>query len=220
MVSVNRLLQLFFGISLLYLSFILLKEETLLYYLKPLLLLPLIIAAIISKFKNKKMLLLALVFSLAGDTLLLFVFKNPVYFIFGLIAFLVAHIFYIILFTKELKIANGKMNFKKPGTVIIVIYLFALLALLVPYLGGLTIPVIIYALVITIMLFIAYSLSFYWPKPSSTFLLTGAVSFIILDSILALNKFYHPFSLASFLIMATYLYAQLALVHSCVLKGQ
>ncbi len=187
MVSVNRLLQLFFGISLLYLSFILLKEETLLYYLKPLLLLPLIIAAIISKFKNKKMLLWALVFSLAGDTLLLFVFKNPVYFIFGLIAFLVAHIFYIILFTKELKIANGKMNFKKPGTVIIVIYLFALLALLVPYLGGLTIPVIIYALVITIMLFIAYSLSFYWPKPSSTFLLTGAVSFIISDSIRSIS---------------------------------
>jgi len=64
-----------------------------------------------------------------------------------------------------------------------------MLLVLIPHLGGLTIPVIIYAVTISIMLYMAYLLSFYWPKPASIYLLTGAISFILSDSILAFDKF-------------------------------
>lgn len=53
----------------------------------------------------KKWIINALIFSIAGDTLLMFSNSNELYFIWGLIAFLVAHIFYITCFhqirTKE-----------------------------------------------------------------------------------------------------------------------
>lgn len=217
MISAKRLLPVFILLSIVYSGGILFNSATLVFYLKPALLLPLIVAAFISKnFKNKIILAVALVFSWIGDTLLLFVFKDAIYFILGLFAFLIAHIFYIVLFTKELKKVNGKIEFIKPILLLIVIYLIALLLVLIPHLGALTIPVIIYSVVISTMLYIACLLSFYWPKPASIYLFTGAVSFILSDSILAFNKFYQPVPISGFLIMATYLYAQWALVKSCL----
>ena len=216
MISTKLLLRIFILLSILYLGCSLFNLATWVFYLKPLLLLPLIVAVFIStSFKNKIILLIALVFSWLGDILLLFVFKDALYFMLGLVAFLMAHIFYIILFVKELKKANGKIKFKK-GLILIAIYLSTMLLVLIPHLGGLTIPVIIYAVVISTMLYMAYLLSFHWPKPSSIYLLTGAISFILSDSILAFDKFYQPIPMSGLLIMATYLYAQWALVESCI----
>lgn len=217
MISVKGLLRIFILLSIIYLAGIFSDSANLEFYLKPALLLPLIVAAFIStNFKNKIILVLALTFSWIGDTFLLFVFKDAIYFIFGLIAFLIAHIFYIILFTKELKKSGKGIEWRKPGLFLIVIYLTGLLVILIPHLGGLTIPVIIYATVISTMLYMAYLLSFHWSKPASIYLLSGAISFILSDSILAFNKFYQPVPLSGFLIMATYLYAQWALVKSCI----
>jgi uncharacterized membrane protein YhhN len=176
----------------------------------------LIVAVLVStNFTNKFILLAALIFSWLGDILLLFVFKDAIYFILGLVAFLTAHIFYIVLFIKEIKKVNGKVEFKK-GLILIAIYLSILLLILIPHLGGLVIPVIIYAVVISTMLYMACLLNSHWPKPASIYLLTGAVSFILSDSILAFNKFYHPVPMSGFLIMLTYLFAQWALVRSCI----
>jgi len=168
-----------------------------------------------TNFANKFILLVALIFSWLGDILLLFVFKDAIYFILGLVAFLTAHIFYIVLFTKEIKKVNGKIQFKN-GLVAIVVYLGTMLLALIPHLGSLVIPVVVYAVVISTMLYMAYLLSFYWAKPASIYLLTGSFSFILSDSILAFNKFYHPIPMSDLLIMATYLYAQWALVKSCI----
>ncbi len=216
MISVKSLLRIFILLSIIYLSCILFNSATLVFYLKPLLLLPLIVGALIStNFKNKIILLAALVFSWFGDILLLFVFKDAIYFILGLIAFLTAHILYIVLFIKEIKKANGKIQFKN-GLILITIYLIILLWILIPHLVTLGIPVIIYAVVISTMLYMAYLLSFYWAKPASIYLLTGAVSFILSDSILAFDKFYGRVPISAVLMMATYLYAQWALVRSCI----
>lgn len=216
MISAKSLLRIFILLSILYLICILFDSAALVFYLKPLLLLPLIVATFISiNFKNKIILLVALVFSWIGDILLLFVFKDAIYFILGLVAFLTAHIFYIVLFIKEIKKANGKIEFKK-GLILIAIYLSTMLLILIPHLGGLIVPVIIYAFVISTMLYMAYLLSFHWPKPASAYLLTGAISFILSDSILAFDKFYQPVPMPALLIMATYLYAQWALVKSCI----
>ena len=216
MFSSKALLRNFILLSVFYLGCILFNSTTLQFYLKPFLLLLLIVAVIVStNFKNKIILLFALLFSWIGDTLLLFVFKDAIYFVLGLAAFLTAHLLYITLFVKELKPANGKIKFKK-ALFLIIVYLITMLLLLIPNLDGLTIPVIIYAIVISTMLYMAYLLSFHLAKPASIYLLTGAVSFILSDSILAFNKFYQPIPMSGFLIMTTYLYAQWALVRSCM----
>jgi uncharacterized membrane protein YhhN len=190
------------------------------FYLKPLLLIPLMsIALLITNFPNKKILFSALLFSWIGDILLLFVFKDGLFFIFGLVAFLTAHIFYVILFVKELNISRGKFTLRKPGLLIVLIYMVIFLSLLIPHLGNLLIPVIIYSLVISAMLYTALLLAPHLPKPSSALLLSGAISFVISDSILAIDKFYYQLPYAGFLIMLTYLYAQGALVWAFVRKN-
>ena len=50
--------------------------------------------------KLRYMIVLALVFSLIGDVLLMFVALSPNYFLFGLVAFLLAHIMYVFAFFK------------------------------------------------------------------------------------------------------------------------
>lgn len=213
------MIRIFAGLSLIYLSFEINANTEGTFYLKPLLLLPLITAVIkYPKTSLKNLLVSALVFSWCGDVLLLFTKRSELYFIFGLISFLTAHIFYTILFVKEIKKANGKLKFKNVGLVFIVVYLISFLYVLFPHLGGLKIPVIIYALIITTMLFTAWQLSKCWPKPLSILLLTGALSFVLSDSILAINKFYQPLPYSGFLIMTTYLFAQGALVVSWLEK--
>src|SRR5574339_921627 len=77
-------------------------NETIRYISKPLLM-PLLIVGFLAEARSlisnlKKWMVLALLFSWAGDVLLLFESMNANFFIFGLVAFLMAHIFYIILF--------------------------------------------------------------------------------------------------------------------------
>lgn len=48
--------------------------------------------------KQRNIILIAILFSFLGDTFLLFDYKNPLYFIFGLVSFLITHILYIIYF--------------------------------------------------------------------------------------------------------------------------
>lgn len=220
MKTTHKLLSLFIGLSLIYLASSLLNLTQMTFYLKPLLLIPLMsISLLIPNFSNKKILFSALLFSWIGDILLLFVFKDSLFFIFGLIVFLTAHIFYVFLFIKELKITGGKFSFRKPGLLIVLVYMAIFLSLLIPHLGNLLIPVVIYSLVISAMLYTAFLLAPYFHKPSSALLLSGAISFVISDSILAFDKFYHPLPYAGFLIMLTYLYAQGALVWAFVKKN-
>jgi uncharacterized membrane protein YhhN len=219
MITVKTSFTAFIWISVLYLICSLLFLENALFFIKPLLLIPLMIAAFRSLvFFNKKWLFYALTFSWLGDILLLFVIRDSLFFILGLVSFLIAHIFYIFLFFKELKRAGGKFHVKQPALTILALYIIAFYALLGPRLGDMQIPVIVYALVISFMLYLAYLLYPFWAKPSSFLIFTGALSFVLSDSLLAINKFYTPFPNAGFFIMATYLYAQGALVWACLGK--
>jgi len=98
----------------------------------------------------------------------------------------------------------------------IVLYLQSLLALLLPKLGTLKIPVSVYAVTISVMLAFAWRGYFSWNPSTRFFILFGAMAFVASDSLLAINKFYSPFENASFLIMATYLAAQYGIVSGVV----
>ena len=83
---------------------------------------------------------------------------------------------------------------------------------LFPKLGPLKIPVIVYAIVITSMLFVVFKGSLKWAIPANNYILIGAILFVSSDSILAFNKFYAPITQASFYIMITYCMAQYFIV--------
>ncbi|WP_426094375.1 lysoplasmalogenase [Flavobacterium sp. DSR2-3-3] len=210
----NVILNSFIGFSLVYLSFIFFGNEYTAWFLKPFLL-PFLLLAVYfqERFSTKNILLTALTLSWVGDIILMFADKGELYFIAGLIAFLLSHISYIILFSKQLKI-----NLKKSkiifwvGVTAIAFYLIVIMLILLPSLGDLKIPVFVYALTISIMLLFALKGFLNWQKPANSYILIGAIVFVASDSLLAFDKFYAPLQYSSLLIMATYLLAQYLIV--------
>lgn len=187
------------------------NNEMLRYMTKPLLM-PLLIGYFISSTQNiflrfKKWMILALTFSWLGDVLLMFENSDSNFFIFGLIAFLLAHIFYIILFDQ----IRVKENFKQSllPLIPIAVYYFVLISVLQPKLGSMQKPVRIYGLVISIMLSFAIDLWRLKDKAIAGLIILGALFFISSDSILAINKFYKQFDYAGIAVMSTYCIAQL-----------
>src|SRR6476620_1492786 len=128
------------------LAAIYLENETLRFFTKPLLL-PILGIYFITGTKNissnlKTWVVLALFFSWVGDIKLMFETKNANFFLFGLSAFFMAQLFYIIYFN------NIRMREWIRGNVlfllIIVIYYSALVNILSPYLREMSLPVRIY----------------------------------------------------------------------------
>ncbi len=212
----QNFLKTFLGISGVYMLLIIIGHEDFAWYLKPFLL-PFLFYAVAKSnpFETKKWLLAALLFSWIGDCMLLFADKGELYFIFGLISFLIAHILFIVLFVKQkAEVIHHKQTQYWFGFSFVLVYLFGMLSLLIPKLGDLKIPVGIYAMTISLMLIETIKGSFNWKDKSKYLVLVGAVFFVTSDSVLAINKFYSPVPNDSFWIMATYLIAQF-----CIVKG-
>lgn len=208
------LLKFYIGFSFFYLLILLYNLENIAWYLKGLLIPILWLAVYLSEdFPSKKILLGALLFSWIGDVILLFADKAEIYFILGLVAFLISHVIYIILFNKQNKpdVPKNKGLFFI-GLGFILVYLATMLIVLLPKLGDLQLPVIVYALTISTMLLYAFSGYLIWKKPANTYILVGAIIFVLSDSILAMDKFYEPIYKNSFFIMLTYLMAQYLIV--------
>ena len=217
--KIERFTRSFIVICFLYLLLLLSGKEDMAWWLKPLLIPFLIsIVAISDKFSTQKTLLFALFFSWIGDVLLLFSDKHPLFFISGLVAFLIAHLVYIFLFQNQNKINRTKIYLR--FSPIVIIYLLGILSVLWSSLNEMKIPVTIYAFVISTMLLMSIKSYFEWKKPANLLVLIGAVLFVISDSILAINKFYAPVPMSSFLIMSTYLAAQFFIVKSVLINNK
>ncbi len=186
--------------------------------LKPFLMLSLFMYVYLNDdFSTKKVVLFALTFSWIGDILLIFSNYNQWFFISGLLSFLTAHIFYIILFSK---LGTSKPYKKNPlfwiGIILTIFYLKSILEMLLPTLGPLKIPVSFYALTISIMLGFAWRGFISWNNNARFYILFGAIAFIASDSFLAINKFQEPINNAAILIMSTYLAAQFGIVYGVI----
>jgi len=165
---------------------------------------------------GKKYIIRGLFFAFFGDVFLLFENKNSLFFIFGLVSFLTTHIFYIIYFLK-IQSANTSLVKKQPLLPILVIaYGVSLVWLLYPHLADLKIPVMVYAAVICTMLICSMHVFLKVKQPANWYFLSGALLFVISDSLLAINKFYQPFSYAAIFIMLTYCAAQYFIVNGFI----
>ena len=156
--------------------------------------------------------------SWAGDIFLLYEKKVPIFFMLGLGSFLVAHVCYIIYYVKNGASLSGAWRKNKWWLMLALVYAAALITMLFPTLGTLRIPVIIYSLVLISMLLGAVALIGAVPKAAIWFFVIGAVAFVISDSSLAINKFYHPFPLSGVIIMMTYGIAQWLIVTGAILN--
>ena len=73
-------------------------------------------------------------------------------------------------------------------------------------------PVRIYGVFICFMLMLAMHMPYIKDKKAGLLMITGALLFVISDSVLAINKFYNEFNGAGIVIMLTYGIAQLLIV--------
>lgn len=165
------------------------------------------------KQKNKLafLIIIALLFSWTGDVMLMFEELKPIYFMLGLVSFLLAHIIYIFVFNKSSHDFKPKIFTYSTGFLLM---LFGMLMLLLMWsgLGNLKIPVTVYTSVIMIM-----GVSALFRKADgASLVLIGAILFIASDSLLALNKFYEDFVAADFWVMLTYILAQYFIISGMI----
>lgn len=151
---------------------------------------------------------LALGFSVLGDILLMFVHKSEHFFTLGLVAFLLAHVMYIIVFLKQRNKNRSAYGF----VLVLLVYAASLFYFLYGNLGYMLFPVVIYMLVILGMATAAYLRKDSVNIVSYGLVLVGAILFVISDSILALNKFYERLAYSNISIMITYAFAQYFIV--------
>ena len=155
--------------------------------------------------------ILALVFSFLGDTLLMFAEQNSFFFLAGLIGFLIAHIVYIVI---NMSAKNVYEKGLKPQwqDIFFVIYGLIMFSVIKGGLGEMYFPAMAYTVIICLMAITARKR---WKKSdgeSFWLVMIGASFFLISDSLLAINKFVGEFELSRQAIMLTYLLAQYALV--------
>ncbi len=148
----------------------------------------------------KKLLLTALGFSLLGDIILSLPITLQMEL--GILCFLLAHCCYIFLLLKNYKFNLLHLVYFIP----VIIFSGFMISILLPHLGALKIPVIIYFFVLLFMVLSAFQV-----KTQRLLMAVGALSFMLSDSILAYNMFVMPQVDMIIVIMFDYYLAQFLL---------
>ncbi|MEO6167033.1 MAG: lysoplasmalogenase [Chitinophagales bacterium] len=165
----------------------------------------------------RKLVLAALFFSWVGDILLLFQQQDANFFLAGLISFLAAHVCYLLAFRKTSLNHQQKLLKEKPWMILLFLaYGIIFFFLIRNGLGDLLIPVMSYMVVILLMGIAALNRFRRVEYQSFLWVFTGALCFMVSDSLLAINKFAHPIPMAGFFIMLTYIAAQYLIVKGSV----
>ena len=155
---------------------------------------------------------LGILFSMAGDICLMLQREQ---FIAGLVSFLLAHIFYIIGLSYKLPAFN-------PASLVLAVLVFLTASQIYLRLSAglkrsanakLLMPVLVYTLVISVMLFSALAtlVRLDWNAGSAFLVSFGALLFFISDSLLAWNKFVHSLRYGKLLVIVTYHIGQILL---------
>ncbi len=170
--------------------------------LKPLTTILIIIVAVLNLSKGNIGfgigILFGLIFSLLGDVLLIFEKK---YFLHGLVAFLITHIFYAFAFSSGSK-------FFYIGLIPVFLFSIFVYSIIKHGVGKYKIPVIVYMLIASVMVWMAMNRFITFADTSSLFIICGAILFILSDGMLAINKFRKEIRFAEVFILGSYYAAQ------------
>lgn len=161
---------------------------------------------------------IGLIFSLGGDILLdIPEAQLPNQFVFGLSSFLIGHLAYVVAYTSDTR------RLAPVGLVIALACggsMFWILNSGPEGLGPLFIPVALYALTISAMLWRALARSGVAGIPPVSILLAavGALLFVASDSMIGINRFVQPFAEAKYAIIITYWLGQLGIAASAMYR--
>jgi uncharacterized membrane protein YhhN len=138
------------------------------------------------------LILTGLGFSLVGDVLLIFQ-EYAKAFMWGLVAFLVAHLMYIAAFVYlQTNLLQAQSSWGElVSAVVLAVVGASVYRYLSPGLGKMRAPVIAYIVVISAMVHRAAAIALVHPGPATQwiFIFAGALLFYISDAVLAINKF-------------------------------
>lgn len=146
----------------------------------------------------------ALLFSALGDAIL--ETEYGLSFPTGILAFLIAQLIYAWQFWKL-----RSENINRLPFILLGFYAFGMIYLLYPAAGKLMPAIVVYLIAICAM--VAGALIY----NGSIWVRLGALSFLISDSCIAINKFLHPIDNSSLIIMSTYYLAQLLLCSGLII---
>ena len=158
-------------------------------------------------------LILGLLFSCGGDTLLMFVEHGPQqeqFFLLGLGSFLIAQLCYVMALAKYPRFREGLVASHPWLTLLFLGYWYWVLESLwggIP--AAMRLPVAIYALAIVSMALMALNMSGRVSGRVFGGLFLGVALFVLSDTLIAFNKFDAPIPYARLSIMVTYIAAQL-----------
>jgi uncharacterized membrane protein YhhN len=194
------------------------------YMVKPLIMIWIAIYFLLSKQKKQFTVpvLIAFFFSWVGDNFLMFSENNELFFFAGVGGFFVAQLTYIYTFASFSEV-NVRGPIQKNRLLIIpfLVYVAGIYLLLFPGLEGLMKPIIlVYALSLMGMSMMALNRKGRVGQASFRLVFVGSLLFLISDSMIALNKFYHEFTLAGFWIMITYIAAQYLIMQGLILEKE
>jgi len=155
------------------------------------------------------MVLLSLVFALVADTMLMIVETNLLKY--GIIYFLLGHVLYIGAFSEGYSY--------NPWNILVLALMLAYVGIFYYFVrgktGGMDVPVLAYMLVITAMMFFAFSgFNRFWGA-REVMIAVGAVLFMLSDSILAVNAFVFKIPHSTVYTWALYAPAQFLFAVSC-----
>lgn len=165
----------------------------------------------------------AFLFSLLGDTFLMFTGKNQLFFMAGLGSFLISQIGYIFLFQHSNKIAGiQSWSFLKQHPLWLFLYFLygnLIYFLLFPNLEStLKVAVFVYMTALLGMSVMALNRKEIKPVKSFWFVFIGSLLFVISDSVIAINKFLQPVPFDGQIVMSTYMAAQFLIVKGLILQ--
>lgn len=202
-ITQQKNLKLFFGALVLFVAFLAIffnaiGKNAFFIVLKPLTTILILLFTVffgIRKNKFYKWVVIALIFCLAGDTLLL----KETYFIWGLLAFLMAHLCFGWSF---MNLGGFKLYFIP--LILLVVFGIGYYWMLYNGLQALKIPVLIYFIVILFMGWQGISVRVWKNELPYTLIFVAVLLFITSDALLAWAKFKAPYRWDGVLILATY----------------
>ena len=204
---------LFFTVSFFNLLGIAFKEPLLVYTSKPFIISALWLLYKFQTTKTNYFYSVALIFSLVGDIVLMF--KGLNFFMLGLVSFLIAQVFYILIVSKRIKnYSFSKMLKLSIPFMLLVIGLITLLES--KGLEAMLFPLIMYGITIGVFGTVALYSHLELKNEISKFMLFGALLFITSDALLAINSFYEPMHVLNLIVMITYIGAQYFIYKSMV----
>jgi uncharacterized membrane protein YhhN len=163
------------------------------------------------KGKDGTLLTVALALSSLGDVFLALPYGDA--FVYGLLSFLIAHLFFLALWRRNWPTPLRLTNPQRVTMVILAVYVLGMMAWILPV-PGLSLAVAAYMIVLTVMVMAAVLV-----RVNPVWIGGGAILFLISDSLIALGRFKQvggePWT--GFLIWSTYYLAQYLMTFGFVL---